>query len=81
MCGKFDVGCKVSEGLGNVISNAAEGLVRQLSDAVLACLHSQATFWVKIPGPTLATEDAKLQWTNQPTIAFLQTHTFWLTTT
>ncbi|GAA3577666.1 hypothetical protein [Kribbella ginsengisoli] len=81
MCGNFDVGCKVSEGLGNVISNATEGLVRQLSDAVLACLHSQATFWVKIPGPTLATEDAKLHWTNQPTIAFLQTHTFWLTTT
>ncbi|MEV6412168.1 hypothetical protein [Kribbella sp. NPDC051718] len=81
MCGKFDVGCKVGEGLGNVISNATEGLVRQLSDAVLACLHSQATFWVRIPGPTLATEDAKLHWTNQPTIAFLQTHTFWLTTT
>ncbi|MDX6282382.1 MAG: hypothetical protein QOH03_3453, partial [Kribbellaceae bacterium] len=81
MCGKVDIGCKVSEGLGNVISNAAEGLVRQVSDAVLSALHSQATFWVKIPSPTLATEDANGHWKNQDTIAFLQTHTFWLTTT
>ena len=81
MCGKVDIGCKVSEGIGNVISNVAEGLVRQLSDAVLSCLHSQATFWIQIKGPTLATEDAKGHWKNQDTISFLQTHTFWLTTT
>lgn len=81
MCGKVDIGCKVSEGIGTVISNVAEGLVRQLSDAVLSCLHSQATFWIQIKGPTLATEDAKGHWKNQDTISFLQTHTFWLTTT
>ncbi|MFI5710432.1 hypothetical protein [Kribbella sp. NPDC051620] len=81
MCGKVDIGCKVGEGIGNVISKATEALVQQLSDAVLACLHSQATFWIQIKSPTLATEDAAGHWKNQSTIAFLQTHTFWLTTT
>jgi type IV secretion system protein TrbL len=81
MCGKVDVGCRVSEGLGTVISNVAEGVVRQLSDAVLSVLHSQATFWLQIDSPTLATQDAKGHWKSQATIAFLQAHTFWLTTT
>ncbi|MDX6264679.1 MAG: hypothetical protein QOH84_6367, partial [Kribbellaceae bacterium] len=81
MCGKFDVGCKVSEGIGTVVGNVAEGIVRQLSDAVLSCLHSQATFWIKIDGPTLATQDDTGHWKSQGPIDFLQQHTFWLSTT
>jgi type IV secretion system protein TrbL len=56
-CAPFDVSCGLGEGIGDIVSNAANDAVQQLTNHVLEgfgkALASIGTMWVSVPTPVL----------------------------
>ncbi len=75
MCGQWQLGCHVREGMTNFVTDRLHGLTQEVGKAAASGLQSIATFWMKIDSPELGRTQAGDTFTNAEPVQFLHDYT------